>query len=96
MSATVYVIEKNERDLLIFHQKTCWYVGERVVDLSASYTADAALRKFRKTYPVGNVAQNWLVVFLRWQLVKFQLYLILKIGFKSVSNVIKGEMLWQS
>lgn len=51
MSAAVYVIEKNERDLLILHQKKCWYVGERVVDISASYTADAALRKFRKKYP---------------------------------------------
>ncbi|GIU52965.1 hypothetical protein TUM4438_46580 [Shewanella sairae] len=51
MTATVYVVEKNERGLLIFHQKTCWFVGDKVIDTRASYIAVAAFKKFGKTYP---------------------------------------------
>ncbi|GIU52940.1 hypothetical protein TUM4438_46560 [Shewanella sairae] len=50
MTATVYVVEKNERDLLIFHQKTCWYAGDRIVGARASYTAEAAFKVLSLSY----------------------------------------------
>ena len=51
MSLTVYIVEKNERDLLIFHEKTCWYAGERVINSRTSYTTSAAFKIFRRVYP---------------------------------------------